>query len=274
MRELFDEIFENQPLDPTEAAQQAVRPRLRKRFFSKVQTAHGEGGIAILLDNKPVLTPSRRKFVAPTRELANAIAAEWDAQADVIDPRSMPLTRLANAVIDAVADTPARVAEEIAKYLGSDLLFYRADAPAALAAKQSRAWDPVLAWADEKLGARFVLTKGLMHVQQPHEAIDSAAAAIPSDPWRLAAVSSIATLTGSALLAIALAYFAIEPDAAWSAAHIDEDWQMSQWGQDEFALERRAYREKEFQAAVTLLRLAGTPSLRDEAKPASKDDGY
>jgi chaperone required for assembly of F1-ATPase len=239
---------------------------LRKRFFSKVQTTDGEGGTAILLDNKPVLTPSRRKFVAPTQELAEAIAAEWDVQADVIDPRRMPLTRLANVVIDAVADRPAPVTEEIAKYLGSDLLFYRADAPAALAAKQSRAWDPVMVWAHEKLGARFVLTKGLVHVRQPHEAIDAAVAAIPSDPWRLAAVSSITTLTGSALLAIALVYFVLEPDAAWSAAHVDEDWQMSQWGQDELALERRAYREKEFQAAVTLLRLAGTPSPRDGAK--------
>jgi chaperone required for assembly of F1-ATPase len=256
MSEIFTEIFENQPLDPTEASRRAARPRLRKRFFKLVQTGDtGAGGVAILLDGKPVFTPARRQFVALTQALADAIAAEWDAQADVIDPARMPLTRLANAVIDAVADAPAPVAEEIAKYLGSDLLFYRADAPAGLAAKQSQAWDPVLTWAREALGARFVLTEGLIHVAQPREAIDAARAATPAEPWRLAAVSSITTLTGSALLALALACSALDPDAAWSAAHVDEDWQMSQWGQDELALQRRAYRESEFRAAVTVLRL-------------------
>jgi chaperone required for assembly of F1-ATPase len=256
MREIFTEIFENQPLDPTEAARLAARPRLRKRFFKQVHTADaGAGGIAILLDGKPVLTPSRRKFVAPTQALANAIAAEWDAQADVIDPARMPLTRLSNAVIDAVADTPAPVAEEIAKYLGSDLLLYRADGPAGLAAKQSQAWDPVLTWSRETFGAGFVVTEGIVHVPLPRETISAASAAIPAEPWRLAAVSSITTLTGSALLALALAYSALEPDAAWSAAHVDEDWQMSQWGRDELALARRAFREAEFQAAVAVLRL-------------------
>jgi chaperone required for assembly of F1-ATPase len=255
MREIFTEIFENQPLDPTEAARRGARPRLRKRFFKRAHTGDaGAGGIAILLDAKPVLTPSRRKFVAPTQALADAIAAEWEAQADVIDPARMPLTRLSNSVIDAVADAPAPVADEIAKYLNSDLLFYRADAPAGLAAKQAQAWNPVLAWAHEALGARFVLTEGLMYVPQPREAVAAARAAIPGEPWRLGAVSSITTLTGSALLALGLAHSALEPDAAWSAAHVDEDWQMSRWGHDELALERRAYREQEFQAAITVLR--------------------
>jgi len=261
MREIFEEIFENQPIEPTESARRAARPRLRKRFFKKVETGDGgEGGVAIFLDGKPVQTPARREFVAPTHALADAIAAEWDAQVEVIDPFRMPLTRLSNAAIDAVADARDAVAEEIAKYLHSDLLFYRAEAPAGLAAKQSAAWDPVLTWAREKFGARFVLTQGVMHQPQPHEATMAVTAAIPADPWRLAAMSSITTLTGSALLALALADSAVDPDAAWSAAHVDEDWQMSKWGHDELALERRAYREKEFKAAVTVLQLTEAPS--------------
>jgi chaperone required for assembly of F1-ATPase len=257
MREIFTEIFENQPLDPTESARRTIRPRLRKRFFEHARTNDaGEGRVAILLDGKPVLTPARRALAAPSRRLAQAIASEWDAQTDLIDPARMPLTRLANVVIDAVVDRPQPVADEIARYIGSDLLFYRADAPAGLVAKQSQAWDPLLAWAREVYGARFVLAEGIVHTPQPHDAVAAMRATIPGDPWRLTAVSLITTLTGSALLALALAHDALNADAAWSAAHVDEDWQMSQWGQDQLALERRAFRAAEFQAAVTVLKLA------------------
>ena len=258
MREIFTEIFENQPLDPMESARRGGRPSLRKRFYDRASVAEtGEGGeVQILLDGKPVKTPARNALAAPTRPLADAIAAEWDAQKELIDPAHMPLTRLANAAIDAVRNVPVPVAEEIAKYLGTDLLCYRADAPSGLVEKQSAAWDPVLVWAREKFGARFVLAQGVMHVTQPGETIAAVRAAIPADPWRLAAVSSITTLTGSALLALALAHDAIDADTAWAAAHVDEDWQTSQWGKDDLALERRAFREAEFRAAVTVLKLA------------------
>jgi chaperone required for assembly of F1-ATPase len=250
MRDIFTEIFENQPVDPTEAARRGVRPSLRKRFYKQ---AHADEGGAVLLDEKPVRTPARRILAAPTRALAAQLAAEWDAQVDVIKPAQMPLTRLANAVIDAVSDAPQPVIEEIAKYVGTDLLLYRAEAPAGLVMKQSQAWDPVLVWASKTFGVRFVPTQGVMHMPQPDEAIAAARTAIPRDPWRLAALSSITTLTGSGLLALALAHGATDADAAWAAAHVDEDWQMSQWGRDELALERRAYRYAEFKAAIAVL---------------------
>jgi len=258
MREIFDEIFGNQPLDPTEAARRSLRPNLRKRFYRRAQVGEvgGEGGgFPLLLDARPVKTPARRLLAAPTRALAEKIADEWNAQAEAIDPASMPLTRLANAVIDAVVDAPAPVAAEVANYLGSDLLCYRAEAPEGLVERQAIAWDPVLAWAREQFGARFVLAQGVMHVAQPGEAIAAARVAIPAEPWRLGAVSSITTLTGSGLLALALSAGAIDADAAWAAAHVDEDWQMSQWGRDQLALERRAYRYAEFQAATAVLEL-------------------
>jgi chaperone required for assembly of F1-ATPase len=252
MRDIFTAIFENQPLDPMEAARRGARPKLRKRFYKHAQ-ADGDG--AVLLDRKPVRTPARRTLAAPTPALAEQLAAEWNAQTDVINPAHMPLTRLANAVIDAVSDAPQPIVEEIAKYLGSDLLCYRAESPAGLVERQTQAWDSVLAWTGEAFGVRFVVTQGVVHVPQPDKAIAAARAAIPMDVWRLAAVSSITALTGSALLALALANNALDADTAWAAAHLDEDWQMSQWGRDELALERRAYRYAEFQAAVTILRL-------------------
>jgi chaperone required for assembly of F1-ATPase len=259
MRDIFTEIYENQPLDPTEAARRNTRPALRKRFFARAEAGAepGEAGYPVLLDGRPVRTPARRVLAAPQVPLAQALAAEWEAQADVIEPGRMPLTRLANAVIDAVAERPDPVMEEVANYLGSDLLFYRADAPAGLVAKQAKAWDPVLAWAHDALGARFVQVEGVAYAAQPEHAAAAARTAIPADAWRLGAVSSITTLTGSALLALALAAGAIDPDTAWEAAHVDEDWQMSQWGRDALALERRAYRRAEFDAAVTVLRLSG-----------------
>jgi len=255
MPEIFTEIFESQPLDPTETARRAIRPRLRKRFYKRAHTSEGgEGDVAIFLDGSPVLTPSHRALAVPTRALAQAIAAEWEAQAEWIDPARMPLTRLANAVIDAVSEKPQPVADEVAKYLGTDLLLYRAEAPAGLIEKQAQAWDPVLVWVRNAFNARFVLAQGVMHVPQPREAIAATRAAIPSEPWRLAAVASITTLTGSGLLALAVAQGALDADAAWIAAHVDEDWQMSQWGRDELAMERRAFRFAEFQAAVAVLR--------------------
>jgi len=256
MREFLNDILRNQPLDPREAARRGARPALRKRFYKEVHVGEGgQGGFPLLLDGKPVKTPGRRALAAPTRPLVEQIAAEWNAQQDIVDPARMPLTRLANAVIDAVADAPQPVVDEVAKYLGADLLCYRADRPEGLVERQTRAWDPVLAWARETLGARFVLAQGVTHVAQPEAAIAAMRAAIPADPWRLGAVSALTTLTGSALLALALAHGAIEPEPAWAAAHVDEDWQMAQWGRDEDALQRRAYRCTEFDAAVTALRL-------------------
>jgi chaperone required for assembly of F1-ATPase len=254
MREIFTEFFENQPLDPRESARRGGRPKLRKRFYSQAHVGETEGGgFPLLLDDKPVKTPARRSLAAPSKALAEAIAAEWNAQTELIDPWRMPLTRLANAVIDAVADAAGPVADEVAQYLVADLLCYRAEAPPGLVERQTQAWDPVLAWANEALGARLKPVQGIVHVAQPAEAVVAARAKIPADPWRLGAVSMITTLTGSALLALALAHGELEADAAWAAAHVDEDWQMSQWGRDDAALERRAYHRAEFQAAVAVL---------------------
>ena len=257
MRDIFTEIFENQPLDPRESARRGARPKLRKRFYSQAHVGEAEaGGFPLLLDGKPVKTPARRALTAPTAPLAQAIADEWNAQADLIDPARMPLTRLSNAVIDAVADATESVADDVAQYLGSDLLCYRAEAPPGLVERQTQHWDPVLAWAHEALGARLKLAQGVMAITQPGEAIAAVRAKIPTDPWRLGAVSTITTLTGSGLLALALAHGALEADAAWAAAHVDEDWQMSQWGRDAAGLDRRAFFRAEFEAAVTVLRLA------------------
>jgi len=256
MRDIFSEIFENQPLDPTESARRGARPRLRKRFYRHAAAGERtEHGYPVLLDGKPVYTPGRRALAAPTRALAERIAQEWDAQEGEIDPARMPLTRLANAVIDAVAEKPKAVAAEIEKYLTSDLIFYRADTPEGLVARQTQHWDPVLAWARDTLGARFVLGAGVLHVKQPDDAIAAARAAIPHEAWRLGALSSITALTGSALLALALAAGALDAEAAWAAAHVDEDWQMQQWGRDELALARRAFAYAELQAAAEVLRL-------------------
>jgi chaperone required for assembly of F1-ATPase len=253
MRDLFEDISTNQPLDPTEAARRALRPQLRRRFYEQAGVAGGEGAFGIVLDGRPIKTPARRTLTAPTQALAQAIAAEWEAQRDVVDPASMPLTRLANSIIDGVADAAAAVSAEVERYLGSDLVCYRAPGPEGLVTRQSRAWDPVLAWARDALGARFLLAEGIVFVTQPVEALTAARVAIPRDIWRLGALNSVTTLTGSALIALALAGGALTVDEAWAAAHVDEDWNMDTWGRDELALERRSYRFAEMQAAAKVL---------------------
>ena len=254
MRDLFEEIFANQPLDPTEAARRGMRPHLRRRFYARAEVAEGEDGFAVLLDGRPVKTPARRTLAAPTRALAEALAAEWEAQRDVVDPAKMPLTRLANSIIDGVADTPAAVVAEAEKYLASDLVCYRAEGPDGLVARQAGAWDPVIAWAREALGARFVVGEGMVFVVQPEAALAAARAALPRDPWRLGAFHAVTTLTGSALIALAVLNGRLGVEDAWRAAHIDEDWNMDFWGRDELALERRAARYAEMRAACLVLR--------------------
>jgi len=248
------ELFENTPPDdPIEATRRSARTALRCRFYDKATTVALADGHAVRLDGKPVRTPARRVLAAPTLALAEAIAAEWQAQQDVIDPAKMPLTRLANAIIDGVADAPQPVADEIAKYLASDLVFYRADSPLGLVERQAGHWDPILDWARQGLGAEFKLGEGVVYVAQPEAALAAARAAIPDDPWRLGAVHAITTLTGSALIALAMARGALSADTAWQAAHVDEDWNIAQWGRDEMAMARRDFRSAEFQAAATVL---------------------
>jgi chaperone required for assembly of F1-ATPase len=254
MRDILDDLFGREPLDPTEAARRNMRPQLRKRFYRRV-TVGEEAPFPVLLDGRPVKTPAKNLLAAPVRALSQAIAAEWDAQDARIDPAVMPLTRLANSILDGVAAAPAPVADEIAKFLGSDLLCYRAGTPEGLVAAQARHWDPILAWAREALGARFVLGEGVMFVAQPEHAVAAARAALPADPWRLGAAHVITTLTGSALIALAVAQGRLDAEQAWDAAHVDEDWNMHLWGRDELALQRRAARFAEMQAAATVLAL-------------------
>ncbi len=248
------ELFEIAPAEnPMEAARRGARPVLRRRFYENATVAETPQGFAVQLDGKPVHTPARRTLCAPSRSIAQELAAEWNAQTDVIDPAKMPLTRLANAIIDGVVDAPQPVAAEVEKYLASDMLFYRAGSPNGLVERQARHWDPILQWARDTLGAKFVLSEGVVHVAQSDAALSAARAAIPADPWRLGAINVITTLTGSALIALAVASGHLSADAAWQAAHVDEDWNMEQWGRDEMAMQRRNFRHAEFQAAARLL---------------------
>jgi chaperone required for assembly of F1-ATPase len=253
MRDIFDDIFANQPLDPTEAARRAMRPQLRRRFYQAVGVEQRPEGYAILLDGRPVRTPARRTLAAPTEALAQALADEWEAQREVVDPARMPLTRLANSIIDGVVDASEQVKAEVAKFLGSDLVCYRADGPPGLVERQAQHWDPLVTWARDTLGARLVLGEGVMFVKQPDDALAAATRAIPDEPWRLGAVHAVTTLTGSALIALAVAQGQLSAEEAWAAAHVDEDWNIAQWGEDAQALERRAARAADMQAAAAVL---------------------
>ena len=251
----FEEIFVPSTLDPTEAARRAVRPTRKPRFYQSAGIAETADGFAVTLDGRPVRTPARRTLAAPTRPLGEALATEWDAQVDVVDPAKMPLTRLANTIIDGVAAAVGDVTAEIEKYLGSDLVCSRAEGPDRLVARQAHRWDPILAFARDALGARFDITYGVRFVTQSDEAIAAARRGIPVDPWRLGAVHAVMTLTGSALIALAFERGAVTLDDAWTAAHVDEDWNMELWGRDELALARRDARFAEMQAAARVLEL-------------------
>jgi chaperone required for assembly of F1-ATPase len=260
MRELFEEVSGKSPLDPEESVRRTMRGPRRKRFYVQAGVAEAPGGFAVTLDGKPIRTPSGHQVIAPIRDIAEAIAAEWNAQQEIIDPLTMPLTRLANSVVEGVVERVDDVADDVAKYLGSDLLFYRAGHPEALVAREAALWDPLLFWAADALGAHFILAEGIVHVGQPDSAIAAARAVLPGDPWSIAALHVVTTLTGSALLALALMRGLIDQDQAWAAAHVDEDWNIEQWGVDEEVAARRAARLVDFKAAASVLK-ALNPAL-------------
>ena len=254
MRELFDEVAGQSPFDPEEAVRRATRVPQRKRFYTNAGVGEADGGFTVTLDGKPIRTPSGRHVVAPNAVIAEAIAAEWNAQVETINPLTMPLTRFANSVGEGVVDRVDAVADDVAKYLGTDLLFYRAGHPEALVAKEAAHWDPVVFWAANELGAHFMLAEGIVHVTQPESAIKAARAVFPGDPWSVAALHVVTTLTGSALLALALLHGALDSEQVWSAAHVDEDWNIERWGADAEVAARRAARLVDFEAAAGILK--------------------
>lgn len=237
------------------------KPILPKRFYKAAGVVETDDGFALALDGRIAKTPARAPLAFPTRALAEAVAAEWEAQAEVVDPVAMPLTRLANSAIDGVAKERDAVAAEIVKYAGSDLVCYRAEGPERLVARQSALWDPVLAFARDDLGARFVLAEGVMFVEQHAGALVAVEHAVPrEDPFVLAALNVITTLSGSALIALGLYRGRLTPDQAWAAADLDEAWSAELWGSDAEADVRRAARRQEMAAAAEMVRLATRPS--------------
>lgn len=227
-----------------------------KRFYEAASVGEQGDGFAVLLDGKPLRTPGRASLTVPSRALAEAIAAEWNAQGERIDPRTMPLTKIANSAIDGVRGREAETVADIAAYAASDLLSYRAEEPEELIDLQARHWDPVLAWARDVLGIDLATTQGVRPVAQAPGIVERVVGALGGlDPFRLTALHVITTLTGSALLTLALLHGALSPDEVWTAAHVDEDWQIDRWGEDAEAVERRAGRRREFDAAMRVLAL-------------------
>jgi chaperone required for assembly of F1-ATPase len=227
-----------------------------KRFYKSADAVPSAGGIAILLDARPVKTPGRQPLLVPTEELAEAIAEEWNRQGEQIDPRSMPLTGLANAAIDRVAPDPAAFAKTLAAYGESDLLCYRAEGPLSLVERQSERWDRLLNWARHRFGIELETVCGVMHRPQLPATVTRLAAEVAArDPFRLAGLSPLVTVGGSLIVALALAEGEIGLEEGWAAANLDEAWQAEQWGADPLAEAALAALRADFDAGYRFLTL-------------------
>jgi chaperone required for assembly of F1-ATPase len=232
-----------------------MKSRRPKRFYKLVEVK-GDESFAILLDGRPLKTPLKRNLILPSAPLAEAIADEWAAQGERIDPDQMLITKLANTAIDRVAGDEQRIIEELVDYARSDLVCYRAAEPESLVTRQKLFWDPILTWAEETLDTRFFAIQGIVHKPQPRHSLDVVARYLRQfDAMRLCALHNLTTLTGSALIALSIESGFLKPERAWLSAHVDEDWQIGRWGRDEEAAERRARRRQEFEAAVKFLGL-------------------
>jgi chaperone required for assembly of F1-ATPase len=258
MRDIFSDLSAP-PLsdaDPVRRAQIQMKQPLPKRFYKDVSIGESDAGFSVMLDGRPVKTPGKQALSVPTRAAAELLVAEWQDQTSEINPGKMPVTRLVNTAIDGIAPQIDAVFDDIVKFAGTDLLCYRADAPQSLVDMQAQHWDPVVYWAADAFGARFILAEGIIHREQPREAIAAYAARLGDyrTALQLASLHTITTLTGSALLALGFAAGRLSAEQAWQAAHVDEDWNILQWGTDAEAEARRAARWTEMQAAAKLFR--------------------
>lgn len=207
-----------------------------KRFWKQALAVPAKGGFGVELDGRAVKTPAKRALILPSEALAQAIAAEWDAQEEAINPTLMPFTRTANAAIDKVSIQKGEVADMLAAYGDSDLLCYRADGPEALIARQSQYWDPVLDWAADTLGARLHPRTGIMHKPQDPEALSRLSERTHAlSDFELAAFHDLVSLSGSLILGFAAAMQAWDIHELWDFSRLDEEWQAEQWGRDEEA---------------------------------------
>jgi chaperone required for assembly of F1-ATPase len=227
-----------------------------KRVYKKVAVQAAEGGFAVMLDGRPVRTPGRKMLAVPSRALAEAIAGEWRAQGDKVEPRSMPLTRLASTAIDLVGQRRPAIVDEIAAYAMTDLVCYRADAPAELAARQRAAWQPLLDWAAARYGAALVVTAGVVPRPQPPEAVAALHRAIEAhDDMALVALHAATAAAGSLIVALALLDGRIDAAEAFAVSQLDETFQIEKWGEDAEAAHRRAALRNDLAQAAEFHRL-------------------
>ncbi len=259
MRDILNDLGDEIRLsdaDPVRRAQKQMLKPLPKRFYKTAEVMQEADGYAVHLDGKQVKTPARKRLVLSSAAAARLVADEFAAQETEIDPAAMPVTRLANTALDGVAADIQAVAEDILRFSTSDLLCYRADSPQTLVERQNQAWDPIIDWARVALGAHFVVGEGVIHVEQPREAVTAVDIHLRrySDPVQIACIHTMTTLTGSALLALAVAAGELDVETAWAAAHVDEDWNIDQWGEDAEAAARRIKRFAEMKAASDLFK--------------------
>lgn len=232
-----------------------------KRFYTHAGTAPGEGGVVVQLDGRPVKTPSGNVLALPTADLAEAVAAEWEAQKDAVLPATMPLTQLAVTALDRIAANRDAVVAALAAYGGSDLLCYRADGPADLVRRQTDAWQPLLDWAADAYGARLRVTTGVLPVDQSEAALSALRARVAAlDDFQLAVLGLVTPAAGSLVLGLALLAGRLDAAGVSAAAFVDETYQAERWGDDDEALARRRAVEADIAAAGEFLaRIADTP---------------
>jgi chaperone required for assembly of F1-ATPase len=227
-----------------------------KRFWKVAEVVESDGGYGVALDGRPVKTPARAELVVPTRELADAIAAEWNGSGDNVDPRVMSLTGLANAAIDRVAPDKDSFAASLARYAESDLTCYRAEGPDVLVARQAESWDALQAWARRRYDVDFTCISGVMHAPQPEETVRKLGHAVAAlDAFHLAGLSPLVTIGGSLVAGLAVIEEMMPAEDAWEAVSLDDRWQLEQWGDDPEARAALDARRRAFLAAAQFIAL-------------------
>ncbi len=227
-----------------------------KRFYKTAGVEAVGAAYRVCLDGRPVKTPGRVEMLLPSQALAEAVAGEWAAQDETIDLAAMPLTVLAWAAIDQVRPGRERAIAEAVAYGGHDLVCYRAEGPADLAARQQAAWQPLLDWAAQELDAPLTVTTGIVSVAQPEAALAALCRILANrDEFELVALCAAVKAAGSLVIGLALCAGHIDAQAAFDAAQLDETYQMERWGEDRDTVRRHAATQRDLEAVARLVNL-------------------
>ncbi|MEP5937096.1 MAG: ATP12 family protein [Erythrobacter sp.] len=228
-----------------------------KRFYKQADVKELGGSWQVTLDERPLKTVGGKQQIVASKELAQAMAAEWNAQGEMLDPKGLIMRDQTDFALDKVAVDPTETIARTLAYGETDTLCYRADPEDALFAQQQSVWEPIITAIEQREGVQFARVSGIVHRAHPDATLPHLEKRLAQmDPFQLAGLHTMASLAASLCIGLE----ALQPDAdaqdLWQAATLEEEWQADLWGRDADAEADRLRKRDDFLGAFRWTQLA------------------